>query len=112
MSEFDKGIKKDDFITAYHGGFHRVTSVKRRFHTKADVERYSNKDYVEGAEYMALISYVTVLSGNYKPARGKKEKGCDAAYCEKLDAKAIEARRKKLVGAIEDGTKKLLELLK
>jgi len=39
MSQYDKGIVEGDLITAYHKGFHRVTVIKRRFHTKEDEDR-------------------------------------------------------------------------
>lgn len=109
MSKFDNDIQPGDLITAYHAGFHRATKVERRFVTKADEKLYEGRHGKAGDEYMSFISYTPVLTANYQEAKGKKEKGCDASYCERLTKEAIEARRKKLLQEINDGHDLLLK---
>lgn len=113
MSEFDGDVKVGDLITGYHAGFHRVTEIKERFYTKDDEDRYSHSrpEIKEGQQYKSLIFYKTVMSANYKPSKAKKEKACDAHFCEKLDKDTIEARRKQLLDEINAGTDALLGLV-
>jgi len=110
MSEFDKGIKPGDLITAYHAGFHVVVKVERRFVTKADEERYDGRHGKAGDEYNSLVYYKTVMSAKYKPSKSKKEKCCDAAFCFKLSKAQIEKRRAELLKEINEGHDALLRL--
>ena len=108
MGQHDKGIVEGDLITAYHKGFHKVTGVERRFHTKEDEKRNYGK---EGNEYSSLILYQTVLNAKYGVSKGKKVKRCDSAYCKKVTIEAVEVTRKEAVDVANKGAEGLLELL-
>ncbi len=110
MTKFDQGIKPGDIITANHAGFHRVTKVKRRYWTKND-DKY-HRGRIAGQEYSSLICYITILTKDYKPSKGKKEKGCDAGFCVRLNKKMVTERRAKLLEQIKQGFDTLLDSIK
>lgn len=90
-------IKVGDIVTTYHKGYWRVIDITRRFHTQSDIDRYSvykNKGVKAGDEYAPLLTYVKVLTADFKPV-GKKppSEQCDASYCRKVTKDLVKKMR-------------------
>jgi hypothetical protein len=79
-------LKIGNVITAYHKGFHRITKIEKRYHTKRDEEMGYGK---EGEEYNPLVYYITIMDANFKP-KNYRERCSDSAYCSVVDEKRIE----------------------
>ena len=47
----------------------------------------------EGEEYNAYITYEAVLDSNFNPVKGRRQKGCDIAFCDKITPAYIEKQR-------------------
>lgn len=115
MSEFDQDIKVGDIITAYHKGYHRVVEVKRRFHNpnvpSYDRFYYSDVETPDHVEMNSLITYVKVLTDDFKVAPRKKAQ-CDASYCRIVHVEKLVAERDRRIKELTEGYDRLLDIVR
>jgi hypothetical protein len=90
-------FKVGDFITAYHSGIHRLTSIELRTQAKDKTDS-------------PVFYYDRIMDGKFNPKKGKN--CCDASFCKPTNVQLLNQQANQELSAVTKKYSRAIKILK